>query len=297
MVSILTNQSRGWRIEPRLEHIRIFQYQSFLNSLHFPIQIVIQSKKLDLNQYLKKVEKIKESQKNELIRLQTEDYIDFVGQLINLANIMKKSFYVVIGFDPIAVKSGSIIDKLFKKEKPAQLKVSDQDFKHYKEQLTERANVVATGLGGMGLHCVQMTTEEIIELFYKIYNPEIADKERFTDINSITPSMVSQKGSAVEAKETEESSDEGVIDNSDLVSERNKAEAQAKERENEKAAVTQINSTPGKVPAAPAATTETNSQAPIQNQSNATPATPLVNQPAPDQPPPSNQNPPTANNQ
>ena len=70
----------------------VFQYQSFLNSLHFPIQIVMQSKKLDLTPYLKKVSDLKDKQTNELIKMQATDYIDFVGNLINVANIMKKNF-------------------------------------------------------------------------------------------------------------------------------------------------------------------------------------------------------------
>lgn len=222
----------------------VFQYQSFLNSLHFPIQIVIQSKKLDLNQYLKKINKLKDQQKNELITIQTEDYIDFVGQLINMANIMKKSFFVIIGFDPIAIKSNSIIDKIFKKEQPAQLRVSDQEFKRYKEQIMERANVVATGLGGMGLHCVQLSTEEIIELFYKIYNPETADKERFTDANSITSAMVDQKdindSNSTAESNSDEKNGEIVLDNSALVEEKYKQESQIKQREDAKTSEKQI---------------------------------------------------------
>lgn len=227
----------------------IFQYQGFLNSLHFPIEIVIQSKKLDLNQYLKKITDIKNKQSNELLAIQTEDYIDFVGQLIDMANIMKKSFFVVIGFDPIAIKS-SVFDKLFsKKDQPAQLRVSDTEFKRYKSQLLERANIVASGLGAMGLHCVQLTTEEIIELFYKIYNPEVADKERFTDVNTLTSSIVGQKTGkeSDQEQEAEQTAEERAIDNSMIVEEKQKQEAQIRQREDEKASAQQINATTPKV--------------------------------------------------
>lgn len=209
----------------------IFQYQSFLNSLHFPIQIVVQSKKLDLTQYLKKVNKEKDKQTNELIKMQTEDYIEFVGQLINVANIMKKTFYVVVSYDPINLKSASVVDRLFfKKSIQGNVKVSEPEFKRYKEQLLERANIAATGLGGMGLRCVQLTTEEIIELFYKVYNPEVADKEKFSDIKDITSTTVVNKNevsnNTIASTTNEESEEENIIDNSALVEEQHRQKMQ-----------------------------------------------------------------------
>jgi hypothetical protein len=220
----------------------VFQYQSFLNSLHFPIQIVIQSKKLDLNQYLKKLTAAKEKQQNELLRLQMEDYSEFVSQLINVANIMKKNFYVVVSYDPISITGGSVIDKLFKKSSPTNLKISDQDFKRYKDELVERANVVASGLGSMGIRCVQLNTEEIIELFYKIYNPEMADKERFEEVGDITSSVVINKNEAGLVKPTPKISEEEVslIDNGTIVEEQQKSQIEMSERENSKEAEKQI---------------------------------------------------------
>ena len=126
----------------------IFQYQSFLNSLHFPIQIVMRSQKLDLNPYLKKINELKEQQTNELLRFQTEDYIDFISQLINLANIMKKSFYVVVPYDPINLGGGSIVDKIFKrKASQSAIKVSEENFKHYKEELVREPTLLLLASG------------------------------------------------------------------------------------------------------------------------------------------------------
>lgn len=220
----------------------VFQYQSFLNSLHFPIQIVIQSKKLDLNQYLKKLNTAKEKQKNELLRLQMEDYSEFVSQLINVANIMKKNFYVVVSYDPINISGGSIIDKIFKKNAPANIKISDVEFKRHKDELVERANVLASGLGSMGIRCVQLNTEEIIELFYKIYNPEMADKERFEDVESIDSSVVIDKREAGMVKSESKSPDkeEVLIDNGSLVEEQQKVKTDINNRENSKDAEKQI---------------------------------------------------------
>jgi hypothetical protein len=221
----------------------VFQYQSFLNSLHFPIQIVVQSKKLDLNQYLKKLTAAKEKQTNELLRLQMEDYSEFVSQLINVANIMKKNFFVVVSYDPVNLGGGSILDKIFKKNTPASIKISDVDFKRFKDELVERANVVAAGLGSMGIRCVQLNTEEIIELFYKIYNPEMADKARFEDVESIDSSVVIDKkeaGLVKKAEPKQAGEEESLIDNGSLVEEQQKAQVEMNSRDNSKDAEKQI---------------------------------------------------------
>ena len=213
----------------------IFSYQSFLNSLHFPVQIVMRSKRLDLNPYIKKINAAKDKQTSELIKMQTEDYVDFISQLINLANIMKKTFYVVIPYDPVSVQSPSVLSKLFKKtQETADLKVAAPTFKRYKDELTERANTIATGLGSMGLHCVQLTTEEIIELFYSIYNPGVSDKEKFSNAEELTSSFVAgekEKPKIPEGEKSEEAKkeEERVIDNSGVVEEQHKQAAQMKQ--------------------------------------------------------------------
>lgn len=211
----------------------IFQYQSFLNSLHFPIQIVIQSKKLDLSPYLKKIKELANKQTNELIQIQTTDYVDFVEQLINLANIMKKRFYVTVGYQPVIVNNG-IFDKIFHKSESNHLKISETDFINYAKELRQRAQNVAQGLGGIGLHCRQLSTQEIIELFYEIYNPEVAGKERLTDTGNVSGNYITQlKPEEPDKKEPESltiddvtTADE-VIDNRDLVA----AQHQQKSRE------------------------------------------------------------------
>lgn len=170
----------------------VFKYQSFLNSLHFPVQIVIQSKKLDLTPYLKKIKSLSDKQTNELLKIQTRDYAEFVEQLINVANIMKKSFYVSVGFTPINMKQG-FLDKLIKRSDMGnKIKISEVDFDSHSKELRQRAQSVAQGLGGIGLRCKQLSTKEIIELFYEIYNPEIAGKERLTDPDMVSGNYVTQ---------------------------------------------------------------------------------------------------------
>lgn len=206
----------------------IFQYQGFLNSLHFPIEIVIRSKRLDLTPYLRSIADLANSQTNELIKIQTGDYVDFVGKLINLANIMKKNFYVCISYVPITVKKVGFFDQIFNKgtQNFDHLKISDQEYNTYTEKIQERANIVASGLGGMGLHCAQLSSEEIIELFYEIYNPDVASKERLSDAAVLASPVITSASEASESI-TSGHEDKKMIDNRALAQESQKRAAEA----------------------------------------------------------------------
>ena len=232
----------------------IFNYQSFLNSLHFPIEIVISSKKLDLTPYLNKIKKLSGDQKNELLKIQTEDYIDFVSQLINMANIMKKSFYVTVSYQPLTVSGGGIFDKLFKKNSSDnQLRVSEEEFNKYAGELRQRASTAAQGLGSIGLHCRQLTTQEIIELLYGIYNPEVAGKERLSEeAGNFSSDYISQEKPKESTEPTPEvPAGEITIDNTEIVNAQQKKEQQERELELNKEAEKNI-----KAPTQPAANVE-----------------------------------------
>ncbi len=207
----------------------IFQYQSFINSLHFPVEIVVQSKRLDLSPYVEKIKKLAKEQTNDLLKIQTQDYADFINQLIDIANIMKKRFFIVVGYQPLSVKSG-ILDKLFPKGKQVStLKIPADEFDHYAKEIRQRAVSVAQNLGSMGLHCKQLSTQEMIEEFYLVYNPELAGKERLADIKDISSSMVSMKGDEAPIKKNEQDkTKEETIDNTSQV------QAEQKKRQNER---------------------------------------------------------------
>ena len=173
----------------------IFGYQNFLNSLNFPIQIVIQSKKLDLDEYLNKLIAQKEKTESQLVRMQITDYIDFIKRLITIANIMEKRFFVVIPYDPVPLAQGGILSKLIgggggstsQNQKPK------GGFETHKATVLQRASLVASGLGTVGLRAIQLTTPELIELAYSIYNPETATKQRLTDITQLTAEIIEKK--------------------------------------------------------------------------------------------------------
>lgn len=169
----------------------IYGYQAFLNSLEYPIQIVIQSKKLDLERYLKKLEGQLKTIHSELLRLQTEDYIEFVRRLISVANIMSKRFYVVVSY-AATPKTSSVLAFTSAFHKSPTGPILDQaSFDRYKSEAIARANAVGGGLGRVGARVSLLTTQELIEVFYATYNPDIAAEERLSSVDSVVQPMSS----------------------------------------------------------------------------------------------------------
>ncbi len=155
----------------------IFQFQNFLNSLDFSVQISIVSRELDIRPYIATLEKQYNEQLNDLLKIQTKEYIQFVKNLAESQNIMSKSFFVVVPFTPTVLGPGkdSSIGKLFGSSKKSTTKNSDS-FDEYRTQLEQRISVVQQGLTRCGIRSVVIGTEEAIELFYKLFNPGDTEK-------------------------------------------------------------------------------------------------------------------------
>lgn len=168
-------------------------YQNFLNSLSFNIQILMQSRRLDLEHYLQKLQVRLKEETNELIQLQINDYIEYIRKLITIANIMEKKFFVVIPFTPPKVQSRTIFDKLFRFNAISAPRISDLEFKKYKEEMIQRANVIASGLGALGVKVVPLSTQQIIELLYSSYNLEEAESQKLTEFEQVSSSIVQKK--------------------------------------------------------------------------------------------------------
>lgn len=161
-------------------------YQSFLNSLEFPIQIVIQSRRMDLTKYLKKLRDQIPKAPNSLLQIQINDYILFIKSLLSVANIMDKKFFIIVPYNlPLAKKPGFVQDfqTAVSKEPP---KINLINFAKYKKELIDRAQIIANGLSGLGLRAVQLNTQELIELFYSTYNPETSRHERLTSVKELS---------------------------------------------------------------------------------------------------------------
>jgi len=165
----------------------IYSYQSFLNSLEFPIQILVRSKKLNIDDYIDQVKTLGEKQENQLLQEQTYEYADYIKRLVEYADIMEKSFYVVIPYDPSrAVDSGLGIQSFFQRLSPrdnlTEVKKRNGEFKNLEKTLTQRVSVVSSGLQNCGLQTEQLETQELIELFYESYNPKIYRTTKLQDV-------------------------------------------------------------------------------------------------------------------
>lgn len=148
------------------------QFQSFLNTLDFPIQIVVQSRRYDVRPYILALENRLKVQTEPLLRVQTQEYIEYIRSFTEQINIMRKSFFVVIPYNPPVINQKGGLGKIFslfgKKQSEADLTAS---FEEERTQLEQRVSVIEQGLSRLGLRVAQLGTQEVIELLYKTFNP------------------------------------------------------------------------------------------------------------------------------
>lgn len=166
----------------------IFSYQQFLNSLEFPVQIYIRSKKLDLDDYIANLQSTAEEQANPLLKNQTLEYIQFVSKLIEYADIMEKKFYVIVPYDLLAgtTKKGVLrqfLDSINPDDSIMKYKGRVRQFATLKKGLQQRMSVVESKLESCGLQTHVLNTKELIQLYYSIYNPLTAMSQKLKDTN------------------------------------------------------------------------------------------------------------------
>lgn len=149
----------------------IYQFQNFLNSLDFSIETVVQSRRLNITGYLEKLKELEKTQENELLKIQTGGYHDFIKDLIAGGSIMAKTFFVVIPFTLLEIpgtKRGGGLGEDY--------------FQRGKSQLWQRMEFVALGLRRCGLQSVPLSTQELIELFWSAYHPQEAEVGYYPEI-------------------------------------------------------------------------------------------------------------------
>jgi len=152
------------------QHAIIIGFQNFLNTLDFSIQIVVNSRRMDLRPYLALLEGKGPEQKTELMRIQLREYIEFVRSFTDQANIMTKSFYVVVSYVP-HLSAESAVSFFQQKSTSAKNTAAKASFEEDRAQLEQRLTLVASGLAGTGVRAVPLGTEEVIELLYRSFNP------------------------------------------------------------------------------------------------------------------------------
>lgn len=164
----------------------ISSYVGFLNSIDFPLQIVAQSRRLQMKPYLEQLFQLEKQQANELLRIQIADYRAFVQELVDIGQIMTKRFYVIVPYDPLSNKKKSFWSRFQEVLKPAlTVRLKDERFRERRADLDSRLRQVQGGLEGMGLNVVQLDTQALIELFYTTYNPDIAFAEQLGKVGEL----------------------------------------------------------------------------------------------------------------
>lgn len=157
----------------------LLQFQNFLNSLDFSIQIFVQSRRLDIRPYIALLENRLKEQLDDLLKIQTKEYVDFIKNLTETSNIMTKNFFIVVPYTSSTIGGkGSAFQIPFGGRKGSGDQKQDdlELFEENRTQLDQRASVIAQGMSRMGIRVVELGTEEVIELFYKLFNPGESEK-------------------------------------------------------------------------------------------------------------------------
>ena len=188
--AVLEVSSVNFNLKSEAEQNAIIQgYQSFLNSLNFPIQILIKSRKLDIDGYIELLKERMRKISNSLLKQQMEGYIDFISKLVEFSDIMEKKFYVVVPMTPARAETKSAVASFLAYISPGDTVLDvlkrKQEFKNLKKQLDTRINVAKTALENCGVGVKQLQTDEIIEIFYKTYNPEMSRNQKIENLEEI----------------------------------------------------------------------------------------------------------------
>lgn len=175
-----------------------YAYSNFLNSLYFDIQIYVNSSIIDMTPYTQKLKKISNEHENMLLAVMMDDYIEFISGLTDQVNVMDKKFYIIIPYyktiDSIAIKksSKSIFSTIFG-QKDSVVTIDEKTLQEAKGELSNRVATVMDGLIECGVKSIPLNTPELIELYYDMYNPDTATRQRMRNLDELSAPYV-QKG-------------------------------------------------------------------------------------------------------
>ncbi|MBN1326061.1 hypothetical protein JW977_03745 [Candidatus Falkowbacteria bacterium] len=164
----------------------ISSYMEFLNSLDFNLQIVVQSRKLDIEGYIKRLREAQKKQLNDLLRNQIFSYLDFINELIEIGEIMTKKFLIIVPYNPLGAKSKGFWQRFTELFHTAQeIRMKKEKFMQYKQELDLRLGNIQGALNSMGLESVILDTQSLIELYYNVYNPKTSENQRLKDVSQL----------------------------------------------------------------------------------------------------------------
>ncbi len=148
------------------------QFQAFLNTLDFSLQIYIQSRRLDIRPYLGILKERESDQYNDLMRIQLREYIDFIHSFTKEVEIMAKSFFVVVPYSPTVADVKAGLTQFLRPSQTGKAELTEEKFAEDRTQLEQRVAIVEQGLGRLGVKTIPLGNDELIELYYHIFNPE-----------------------------------------------------------------------------------------------------------------------------
>jgi len=173
-----------------------FSYQNFLNSLNYPIQILIKSDRVDIGPYLDRLTDLRRSQDNMLLGVLMDDYINFIDSLAQEANIMDKKFFITVPYyqdgnvNNVIEQSKGLFSSLFSKQKNVITKIDTATYEKAKTEIKNRVDNVTSGLFQVGVQAVQLNTKELGELYYNAYNPDTAVRQPLGNFSNVATTYV-----------------------------------------------------------------------------------------------------------
>ncbi len=164
-------------------------YESFMNTLTFPIQITVRSLHMNIDPYIASLRELGAKQQNDLLKKQTLSYADFVDKLVNVADIMQKKFYVIVPMDSFTKEKKGLLSQFAEwmsgEDNRSKAMQRHREFQSLGKLLRDRVLLVESGLENIGITSHRLNTSELIQLYYNIYNPQTSQKEKIGDIESL----------------------------------------------------------------------------------------------------------------
>ncbi len=184
---VLLVSSINFSLKSEDEQEAIIQgYISFLNSLDSPVQILVQSRKLDIDGYLNRLKEQEKIQENDLLRNQIVDYRQFVKELVELGEIMQKKFFIVVPYNPASSKRKGFFARLSEVLSPlVSARLREEQFRQRKKDLMIKVDGVRASLNSMSLMSAMLDTQGLIELYYTAYNPQMIRTQKLEPVGNL----------------------------------------------------------------------------------------------------------------
>lgn len=172
MCSVLLASSVNFALKSSDEQQAILhQFQSFLNTIDFSLQFYVQSRRLNIEPYIEQLKTRENQQDNDLMKIQLREYIEFIRTFTREVNVMSKNFFVIVPYTPTAVNLRKGLGSLLSGGGSNAGTAADMRFEEQRVQLEQRVAVVSEGLGRIGVRTIPLSTEDLVEFYYHIYNP------------------------------------------------------------------------------------------------------------------------------